>query len=641
MEAQKELMNNLLKERGMFNFKPFIGGNSDEQLWGYCTQNDDGEKFHLCKSSLEEVPLGEFDSSASFFVIRASEDSYSVIAEKKYISNTEDRAWLVNCEGIIVNKEFQGYQIIGDYLILSPDLEKISFEKSLAYCWKPEKKCLMFNFENYEIPQEGMMYCASTEHFHIGSVENEYFVFDNSKGSYQCADSFLVYNGIVYLIKYSIENRQLVGKNHQLIWEAYDDDGTSLFQIATGIKTDSLDDCQVEWDCSHNCFALTVLHNDSDNKSLCMASWDWECLEPSIDNNRVEPYRILCTKSIEKNVVLTRVGECAVLVGNDIFDIYGNRLAWVGKKDKYAIISKTIPDVGHLISSIEDDYKLSGVLKMDDLSVVIPMQYQEIIIQSTEPDLIVLARKDYWDGSRYELLKNGASTFPETNTSCELSKINSDNDKLILIKENGKYGIIYKGKALLPVIYDKIEGNCTDNYLIVSEGGWKFLYNIDDNFFSKRYKDIHIVFSSWNFTGENVFFLGDSSLLMIDNGEEEMINDDKLVFLCSDEDESFFIFQTESSKYVCYNDDGNMIKMKPEHDDSGDVVYYEIVGYDSYFIPYKKIVTDGPPYSINGDYHGDDYDYEEDTYYALGGTDYYKFRENGGSIDDMMDGMGY
>lgn len=41
------------------------------------------------------------------------------------------------------------------------------------------------------------------------------------------------------------------------------------------------------------------------------------------------------------------------------------------------------------------------------------------------------------------------------------------------------------------------------------------------------------------------------------------------------------------------------------------------------------------------DYHGDDYDYEEDTYYALGGTDYEKFRENGGSIDDMMDGMGY
>lgn len=33
-------------------------------------------------------------------------------------------------------------------------------------------------------------------------------------------------------------------------------------------------------------------------------------------------------------------------------------------------------------------------------------------------------------------------------------------------------------------------------------------------------------------------------------------------------------------------------------------------------------------------------DYERDTYYALGGNDYDSFRNNGGYIDDMMDGMG-
>lgn len=37
----------------------------------------------------------------------------------------------------------------------------------------------------------------------------------------------------------------------------------------------------------------------------------------------------------------------------------------------------------------------------------------------------------------------------------------------------------------------------------------------------------------------------------------------------------------------------------------------------------------------------DDTDYERDTYYALGGDDYDTFRERGGSIDDMMDGMGF
>ena len=36
----------------------------------------------------------------------------------------------------------------------------------------------------------------------------------------------------------------------------------------------------------------------------------------------------------------------------------------------------------------------------------------------------------------------------------------------------------------------------------------------------------------------------------------------------------------------------------------------------------------------------EDYDYERDRYYALGGDDYDSFKENGGSIDDMMEDMG-
>ena len=46
----------------------------------------------------------------------------------------------------------------------------------------------------------------------------------------------------------------------------------------------------------------------------------------------------------------------------------------------------------------------------------------------------------------------------------------------------------------------------------------------------------------------------------------------------------------------------------------------------------------------DNDYHDDyidDTDYDRETYYALGGDDYDSFRENGGSIDDMMDGMGF
>ena len=37
----------------------------------------------------------------------------------------------------------------------------------------------------------------------------------------------------------------------------------------------------------------------------------------------------------------------------------------------------------------------------------------------------------------------------------------------------------------------------------------------------------------------------------------------------------------------------------------------------------------------------DNFDYDRDTYYALGGSDYDAFKERGGNIDDMMDGMGF
>ena len=40
-----------------------------------------------------------------------------------------------------------------------------------------------------------------------------------------------------------------------------------------------------------------------------------------------------------------------------------------------------------------------------------------------------------------------------------------------------------------------------------------------------------------------------------------------------------------------------------------------------------------------GSYEEDEY--ERDTLYALGGDDYEEFKRRGGSIDDMMDALGF
>ena len=56
----------------------------------------------------------------------------------------------------------------------------------------------------------------------------------------------------------------------------------------------------------------------------------------------------------------------------------------------------------------------------------------------------------------------------------------------------------------------------------------------------------------------------------------------------------------------------------------------------------RNEVVENPYYQDEADepYYPDDWDYDRETYYALGGTDYEKFKENGGNLDDMMDGIG-
>ena len=54
------------------------------------------------------------------------------------------------------------------------------------------------------------------------------------------------------------------------------------------------------------------------------------------------------------------------------------------------------------------------------------------------------------------------------------------------------------------------------------------------------------------------------------------------------------------------------------------------------FVPIEEEKTDNAP-----DYQENDNDYERDTYYALGEDDYARWRDQGGNLDDMMDGIGY
>lgn len=694
MDLGKDVLNNLLKERGMLDFKPFIDKGGSEQLWGYCTQTGDCKSFHLCKSNLEEVPTTELSKDTSgfrrpFYLIRVSEESYSVLPEGVDITATSDSGWLVNSKNEVISTSVPGYSIIGFYLILSAKLEEKSFGPDDVLCWMPQEQYPMYLWWGSTLDNDDntMMYCASYG-CHIGHSKYGYFVFDSYgylrynfrfdliKESYYYVDSFLVFNTGLYYVRCFVE------QNFELVWEAYEFidkshyiDVDVVVQLKTGIKINpnskvvSLNDCQIDWSCSHKYFALTNYQTNSNVKSLCIASWSWEWSKSKCGWGESRTYLLVnsqthCSSIIENDNYLVKVGDGVngiVVLGNDnywsyeepykegvctvcaegryfIYDIYGNILADNVLKDReYAIIKRAIPDKGHLFSTKVDNYQFSGVLRMKDLSVVVPLQYQEIIIESTHPNLVVFGRIEFGNKSKYELIKNGDVVLPRTISDCELSKMKSND--MILVREGEKYDIIYRGERCLPSKYDIIEETKPNVCLTLSDNEESRLFIIKDNYLSKGFHSLQLVFANI----DRVIFIGDGFLLMVSEGKEKAIIEDcpSLKFICYDKDARYFVFDDDEMGYICFDKYGNELLLE-EDDDYQE--FYKIEDEDLWFIPQDDLITDSLRKYMDdddyNDYHGDNYDYDEDTYYALGGTDYKKFRENGGSIDDMMDGMG-
>ena len=223
-------------------------------------------------------------------------------------------------------------------------------------------------------------------------------------------------------------------------------------------------------------------------------------------------------------------------------------------------------------------------------------------------------------------------------------------DKAYFITErNGKFGLLCDDVSFLNIIdnpYDNIE-------LIKSDYHHPF-------FVLEQYKDDVTIYSvidigtcysridsrlaytilgdyseflfidSRHYIADDVFFLYTGEPLFELNNEYEYI-----------ETSSFYVFRKfESDQFVFLTGRGeeikgiekpqsNIIKLKYKNST------YEFNKYDMDI----RFVDENDGYGDNDDIYN--YDWEKETYYALGGDDYDSFKENGGDLDRMMDSMGY
>ena len=120
------------------------------------------------------------------------------------------------------------------------------------------------------------------------------------------------------------------------------------------------------------------------------------------------------------------------------------------------------------------------------------------------------------------------------------------------------------------------------------------------------------------------------------NGEEILSLKDKFHYLKT---LYYDVFESnESSVFVFINSQGTIMSY---YKDIKDPQMLHITGSEYLFDVKTKVFINEKEEDAGDFYTEDNYNYERDTYYALGGDDYNQWKENGGDLDGMMEGKGY
>ncbi len=175
--------------------------------------------------------------------------------------------------------------------------------------------------------------------------------------------------------------------------------------------------------------------------------------------------------------------------------------------------------------------------------------------------------------------------------------------------------------------------NTQNNFLfkITNDNNLKGIHDSKDNILLPcKYKELRIFNNCYNADGK-----------YIDKNGTVFFNSNSYEFLdkAYGGDFGYFSFCYQKNDELLFieimDDIHNIIRFK-RHDKEKS---YEFGEFEFNFE--KGIFEEKPDESFYHQQYPDDYDYERDTYYALGGSNYDEFKNNGGNLDDMMDSLGY
>lgn len=264
------------------------------------------------------------------------------------------------------------------------------------------------------------------------------------------------------------------------------------------------------------------------------------------------------------------------------------------------------------------------------------------------PEYIALCR-----GGAYNLIYQDHSISDFNIDDFELISLDGYGDELFFIKTfcDLKEALVYNGNFLTKyfhevTVYRSKFGNTNEDenndfvIVLTDDLGRSSLINCESQTIID-FGDYHII-PYLNFVKVDSQIL-DINNNLIFNAEHYILIDEKKG--CNNEHILCFHNNNIPDEYIVINNNGDVIRINID-DDSDDIEFY--VGYNSYYfdsdlLRFEEVPEIAEDNDDEYDYvdYPDDTDYERDTFYALGGDDYDEWKNNGGNIDDMMDGMGF
>lgn len=213
---------------------------------------------------------------------------------------------------------------------------------------------------------------------------------------------------------------------------------------------------------------------------------------------------------------------------------------------------------------------------------------------------------------------------------------------------NGNKAIIYNGKFITEFYHEvqvyhsnfgsKEEHEDKDFVIIATDDNGKSCL-LNSN--SEVIIDFgnHKISPYMNYVKVDSVFLNKDKVAIFDSSAYSLV-DDKHTY----RNEHLFCFNNDKKplEYYIINASGELKVINIE-EDTDDIEF--ALGFDDWYrfdkkhLRFERIIYEEDNDSGWDDY--DDFDYERETFYALGGDDYDEWKNKGGNIDNMMDWMGY